>query len=120
VALGPKPRDYRINLNKKERRLALRSALSSKVADGEMIVINNINAENYKTKIMAEMLKSIGAEKKSLIVLAENDEKAYASLRNIEGVKVALPNTINVYEILNCDKFIVAEAAAKKIEEVYA
>lgn len=120
VALGPKPRSYRVTINKKVRRLALKSALSSKVADGEMIVINSIKSDDYKTKTMAKMLTAVGAVKKALVVLAENDEKAYASLRNIEGVKVALPNTINTYDILNCDKFVVAEAAAKIIEEVYA
>ncbi len=120
VALGPKPRDYRVTLNKKVKRLALKSALSSKVADGEMIVINAIKNDEYKTKVMAQMLQAVGADRKTLVVLAECDEKVAASLRNIEGVKVALPGTINTYDILGCDKFVATEAAARKIEEVYA
>lgn len=120
VALGPKPRSYRTKLNKKVRRLAICSALSSKVAADEMIVVDSIAAAEYKTKVMAEMLRAIGAGKKSLVVLPEKDEKAIASLSNIEGVKVALYNTINVYDILNCNTLVIAQDAAKKIEEVYA
>ena len=120
VALGPKPRSYRTKLNKKVRRLAICSALSSKVAADEMIVVDSIAATEYKTKVMADMLKAIGAGKKSLVVLPEKDEKAIASLSNIEGVKVALYNTINVYDILNCNTLVIAQDAAKKIEEVYA
>lgn len=120
VVFAPKPRSYRVTINKKVRRLALRSALSSKVAGGEMIVINSIKSDDYKTKVMAAMLKAVGAAGKSLVVLDDGDEKATASLRNIEGVKIALPGTINTYDILDCGKFVVTEAAARKIEEVYA
>ena len=120
VALGPKPRSYRVSLNKKMRRVALQSALSAKVANGEMIVVDAITAQEYKTRVMADMLRAIGFEKKALVVLAEKDDKVYRSLSNIEGVKIAYVNTINVYDILNCGLFVVAKAAAEKIEEVYA
>ena len=120
VALGPKPRSYRVSLNKKMRRVALQSALSAKVADGEMIVVDAIAAQEYKTRVMADMLRAIGFEKKALVVLAEKDDKVYRSLSNSEGVKIAYVNTINVYDILNCGLFVVAKAAAEKIEEVYA
>jgi 50S ribosomal protein L4, bacterial/organelle len=120
IVFAPKPRSYRVTINKKVRRLALKSALSSKVADGEMVVINDIKADGYKTKVMAKMLSAVGVTGKALVVLADGDEKVAASLRNIEGVKIALPGTINTYDILNCGKFVVAEAAARKIEEVYA
>ena len=120
IALGPKPRSYRTKLNKKVRRVAITSALSAKVADNKMIVVDSIAATEYKTKVMADMLKAIGAGKKSLVVLAENDAKAVRSLGNIEGVKVAQFNTINVYDILNCNSLVVAKAAVEKIEEVYA
>ena len=120
VALGPKPRSYRVSLNKKMRRVALQSALSAKVADGEMIVGAAIAGQEYQTRVMADMLRAIGFEKKALVVLAEKDDKVYRSLSNIEGVKIAYVNTINVYDILNCGLFVVAKAAAEKIEEVYA
>ncbi len=120
VALGPKPRTYKIKMNKKVKKLAMFSALSSKVAASEMIVVDAIAAAEYKTKVMADMLKAIGAGKKSLVVLAENDAKAVRSLGNIAGVKVAQFNTINVYDILNCNSLVVAKAAVEKIEEVYA
>lgn len=120
VALGPKPRSYRVSLNKKVKRTALFSALSSKVAGGEMVVIDKIATEEYKTKNMVAMLTAVGAAKKALIVLPEVDEKVIKSCANIGGVKTALYNEINVYDILNCDTFIVAKAAIEKIEEVYA
>ena len=120
VALGPKPRSYRTDLNKKVKKLAMKSALSAKVLENELVVVNEIVATEYKTKVMVNMLKALGAEKKALVVLAENDEKVVKSLANIAGVKVAYVNTINVYDILNCNKLVVVEAAAKKIEEVYA
>ncbi|HHW24035.1 MAG TPA: 50S ribosomal protein L4 [Bacillota bacterium] len=121
IAHGPKPRSYRITLNKKVRRLAMRSALSAKVAGGEIVVVDAIKTNEFKTKTMVAMLRALGAEdKKALVVIPEPDEKVIASLRNIEGVKIALPGTLNTYDILNCDKFIVSEAAARKIEEVYA
>ena len=120
VALGPKPRSYRINLNKSLKRNALFSALSSKVENGEMIVIDKITATEYKTKNMVAMLDAVGAKKKSLIVLPEVDGCVIKSCANIEGVKTTQWNTINVYDILNCDTFIVAQDAVAKIEEVYA
>jgi large subunit ribosomal protein L4 len=120
VALGPKPRLYKTKLNKKVKTLAMLSALSSKVADGDMIVVDKIATEEYKTKTMVKMLSALEAKKKVLVVLSEKDEKVEGSFANIPGVKVAFTNTINVYDILNCDSFIVAKAAAEKIEEVYA
>lgn len=120
VALGPKPRSYRITITKKTKRTALFSALSSKVADGKMIVVNNIAADAFKTKAMVGMLNAIGADKKALIVLPEVDAKVVKSCDNIEGVNTTVYNSINVFDILNCDTLVVAEAAVKKIEEVYA
>ncbi len=120
IALGPKPRSYRFEINKKVKRIALQSAFSSKVADGDMIVVDTIATTEYKTKTMVNMLKALGSEKKALVVLAENDAVTVKSMANIPGVKTALVNTLNVYDVLNCDKFIVAKAAAEKMEEVYA
>ena len=120
IALGPKPRSYRFEINKKVERIALQSAFSSKVADGDMIVVDSITTTEYKTKTMVNMLKALGSEKKALVVLAENDAMVVKSMANIPGVKTALVNTLNVYDILNCDKFIVAKGAAEKMEEVYA
>ncbi len=120
IALGPKPRSYRINLNKSIRRNALFGALSSKVENGEMIVVDTISATEYKTKAMVSMLNAIGAGKKSLVVLPGVDDVVIKSLANIEGVKTTQWNTINVYDILNCDTFVVAKDAVAKIEEVYA
>ena len=120
IALGPKPRSYRINLNKSIRRNALFGALSSKVENGEMIVVDSITATEYKTKAMVAMLDAIGAKKKSLVVLPGVDECVIKSCANIEGVKTTQWNTINVYDILNCDTFVVAKEAVAKIEEVYA
>lgn len=120
IALGPKPRKYKVNLNKKVKRLAMKSALSTKVASDEMMVINKVELEAIKTKAMVDMLTKLKAAKKTLIVTAESDEKIYKSARNIEGVKVTTVNTLCVYDILNCDSFVVLKDAAKKIEEVYA
>ena len=120
IALGPKPRSYRIDLNKKTKRVALKSALSDKVAGGNMIVVDAITASEYKTKTMVAMLSAIGAQGKALVVLAENDEKTIASFANIPGVKTAQATGINVYDILNADKLVVVKAAAEKIQEVYA
>jgi len=120
VALGPKPRLYKSKLNKKVRRIAMTSALSSKVAGGEMIVVDNITAAEYKTKVMVKMLSDIGAGKKVLVVLPAVDEKAQKSLSNIPGVKVVLANTLCVYDILNCNSFVIAKGAVEKLEEVYA
>ena len=120
VALGPKPRDYRVTLNRKVRRSALFGALSSKVAGGEFIVVDSIATEKFSTKTMVSMLTAIGAEGKALVVLANNDEKTVKSFANIAGVKTTQFNTLNVYDVLNCGKLVIAEDAVKKIEEVYA
>ncbi len=120
IALGPKPRKYTVNLNKKVKRLAMKSALSSKVAAGEMMVVNKVEFDGIKTKNVVAMLKGLKAAKKTLIITAESNEQIYKSARNIEGVKVATVNTLCVYDILNCDSFVVLKDAAKKIEEVYA
>lgn len=120
IVFAPKPRDYSYTLNKKVRRLAMKSALSSKVQDGEMIVIDKIALEDFKTKEIAAMLKAVGSERKALIVLDSVDEKVIRSAGNIPGVKTAQVNTLNVYDILNADKFIVVQGAVQKIEEVYA
>ncbi len=120
VALGPKPRLYKIAMNKKTKRAAMISALSSKVAAGEMIVVDKIATEDYKTKTMAAMLNAVGASKKTLVVLNGMDAKVIKSFANIPGVKTTQANTINVYDILNCNTFVVVSDAAKKIEEVYA
>ncbi|MFI3205737.1 MAG: 50S ribosomal protein L4 [Clostridia bacterium] len=120
VAFAPKPRDYSFDVNKKVKRLALKSALSSKVQDDQMIVLSAVNVEEYKTKAVLEILKNIGADKKTLIVMAEKDEKFIASARNIPGVSTTGVNSLNVYDILNVDKFVVIKDAVSKIEEVYA
>lgn len=120
IVFAPKPRDYRYTVNKKVRRLAMKSALSSKVLDSDMIVLDALTMEEYKTKTIVSMLKALGSEKKALIVLPKVDEKVIASARNIPGVKTALANTLNVYDILNADKFIVVKDAVAQIEEVYA
>ena len=120
IVFAPKPRSYRYTLNKKVRRLAMKSAFSSKVRDNEMIVLDALKLDGYKTKPVAQMLKALGAEKKVLLVLPENDPMAAVSARNIPGVKTALINTLNVYDVLNADKFIVVKDAVAKIEEVYA
>ena len=120
IVFAPKPRDYSYTVNKKVRRLAMKSAFSAKVAENEMVVIDAITMDEYKTKTIAAMLKAVGAEKKALIVLPEVNEKVIASAANIPGVKTAQVNTLNVYDILNADMFIVAKDAVSKIEEVYA
>ena len=120
VVFAPKPRDYRFTINKKERRLALKSALSVKAAESDIIVVDSIKTDEYKTKNIVAMLGAIGADKKALIVLPEVDSKVIKSANNIPGVKTAQVNTINVYDILNADKLIIAKDAVSKIEEVYA
>ena len=120
IALGPKPRTYGISINKKVRRLAMKSALSSKVAANEMIVLDSINLDAIKTQAMAKMFAAIETGKKVLVVLPENNEVIYKSIRNIEGAKVATVNTLNVYDILNCNSLVVLKDAVTKIEEVYA
>ena len=120
IVFAPKPRDYRFTVNKKERRLALKSALSVKAADSDIIVVDSIKTDEYKTKKIVAMLGAVGADKKALIVLPEVDDMVIKSANNIPGVKTAQVNTINVYDILNADKLIIAKEAVSKIEEVYA
>ena len=120
IVFAPKPRDYRFTVNKKEKRLALKSALSVKAAENDIIVVDSITTGEFKTKKMVAMLNAVGADKKALIVLPEVDDKVIKSANNIPGVKTAQVNTINVYDILNADKLIIAKDAVSKIEEVYA
>ena len=120
IALGPKPREYGKTVNKKVRRLAMKSALSSKVAADEMIVVDDFSMDAIKTKEMANILSAVKAGKKTLIVLPEKNDVLYKSARNIEGTNVSLVNTLNVYDILNCNTIVVLKDAVAKIEEVYA
>ena len=120
IAHGPKPRSYRFTINKKVRRLAMKSALSAKVAAEEMIVLDSLKLEAIKTKEVVKVLTALEAGKKTLIVLPEKDDVIYRSARNIAGVKVSLVNTLNVYDILNCNSIVVLKDAVTKIEEVYA
>lgn len=120
VALGPKPRDYSYSLNKKVKRLALKSALSDKVVTNEIIVLDTLEFQEIKTKKMIEMLKALGVDKKALIVMPNPDANVARSASNIPGVKTTLVNTLNVYDILNYDKFIIAKDGVLKLEEVYA
>lgn len=119
VALGPKPRDYSYSLNKKVKRLALKSALSSRVASDDFIVLDKLSFDEYKTKLMVQMLDKLGANKKTLIVMAEPDNKIKKNAANIPGITTTLVNTINVYDILNHDKLIIVKDAINKIEETY-
>ena len=120
IALGPKPRDYHVAMNKKTKRVALYSALSAKVAAGDLIVVDEIKVDGYKTKTIVNMLNALGAERKALIVLDVVDNYVVKSAANIPGVKTTLANTINVYDILNANKFVVSKAAIAKLEEVFA
>ena len=120
IALGPKPRDYRFSLNKKVRVLALKSALSAKVQEGEMILLDSFGLEEYKTKEMISILSALNAGKKVLIALPAVDQKVIKSANNIPGVKTTQYNTLNVYDILNCDKVVMLKDTALKLEEVYA
>ncbi len=120
IAHGPKPREYGFSINKKVKRRAMKSALSSKVADDEILVLDAFGVEEIKTKEVAKILAALPTGKKTLIVLPEKDDVLYKSARNIAGVKVSLVNTLNVYDILNCDKLLVLQDAVSKIEEVYA
>ncbi len=120
VALGPKPRSYRTGLNKKQKRVALISALTDKFNNGKIVVVDDIALDTYKTKTMVNMLSALGAGKKSLVVLPEVNNFVVKSCANIPGVKTSLYNTINVYDILNADTFVVTVAAVKMLEEVYA
>ena len=120
IVFAPKPRDYRFSVNKKVKRLAMKSAFSSKAAAEEIIVIDSIAVDEIKTKSITAMLAAVGSDRKALIVLPEVDEKVIKSARNIKGVKTAQVNELNVYDILNADKLIIAKDALTKIEEVYA
>ncbi len=120
VAFAPKPRDYRLSLNKKVRKLAILSALSDKAANENIIVLDKLALEGFKTKTVAKMLSDIGAAKKTLLVLDNADKVAVNSARNIEGVKVAGVNTINTYDIVNADCMVIVKAAVEQLEEVYA
>ncbi len=120
VVFAPKPRDYSFSVNKKVKRLAMKSALSSKVLDNDVIVVDAITMDDYKTKVMVNMLNAIGVEKKALIVLPEVDKKVIKSASNIQGVKTAQVNELNVYDILNAGKLVIVKDAVSKIEEVYA
>ena len=120
IALGPKPRSYRTGLNKKTKRLALISALTDKFNNGKLVVVDDIKLDAYKTRVMADMFKALGAERKPLVVLPAVDACVIKSCANIQGVKTCLYNTINVYDILNADTLITTVAAVKMLEEVYA
>ena len=119
VVFAPKPRDYTIRVNKKVKRLAMKSALSSKVEENELIVFDALNIEAPKTKEMVKVLKAVDVNK-ALIVLADKDEAVERASANIEGVKTTLVGTLNVYEILKYEKLILTKASVEKIEEVYA
>ena len=120
IAHGPKPREYGFSINKKVRRLAMKSAFSSKVAAEELVVLDSLKLDAIKTKEVAKVLSALETGKKVLLVLPEKDDIIYRSARNIAGVKVALVNTLNVYDILNSDTMVVLQDAVAKIEEVYA
>ena len=119
IAFGPKPRSYRYSVPKKLKRLALKSALSAKVLENEIIVLDELKFDAPKTKEMVKVLENIKAGKKALIVTAEKDENVVRSAANIPGVRTALVGTMNVYEIVNHTSFIVTKEAIEKIEEVY-
>ena len=120
VALGPKPRDYSYSINKKVKKLAMVSALSSKANDGNVMVVENLAMDEVKTKTIAAMLKAMEVEDKALIVTGNIEKNVYLSARNIAGVKASYVGMLNVYDVLNHDKFIVAKDALEKLEEVYA
>jgi large subunit ribosomal protein L4 len=120
IVFAPKPREYRYSLNKKTKLVAMRSALSSKLADNDLIVVNAIELEEVKTKTVATMLNALGVEKKSLIVTGDVDKNVVLASRNIEGNKTTFVGQLNVYDILNSGKLILTEDAVKKITEVYA
>lgn len=120
VVFAPKPRSYSFSVNKKVRRLAMKSAFSSKVLDQDLIILDSIKLDEFKTKTIIEMLKALGVSKKALIVLPEVDEKVISSAKNIPGVKTTQVNTLNVYDMLNANKLIILKDSVSKIEEVYA
>ena len=120
IALGPKPRSYRTDMNKKTKRVALFSALSAKVAEGKLIIVDEIVCNEYKTKTMVNMLKALNVDNRALVVLDTVNPFAVKSCANIERVETTLATTINVYEIMKADKMVITAAAVKKLEEVYA
>ena len=120
IALGPKPRSYKYTVNKKERQLAVKSVLSSKVLENELVVVDSLPLNDIKTKEMVKALSNLKVEGKALIMLPEKNEKVQKSARNIEGVKTTLVETINVYDLLKYNKLVVTEDTVKKLEEVYA
>ncbi len=120
VAFAPKPRDYRYSLNKKVKRLALKSALSAKAADGEIVVIRDMKMDGIKTRTFAELLRKVGADGKTLVVTAGPDTNVVKSARNIAGVETAMASVLNPYAVLNNTRLVIAEDALPKIEEVYA
>ena len=120
IALGPKPRSYRTDMNKKTKRVALFSALSAKVAEGKLIIVDEIVCNEYKTKTMVNMLKALNVDNRALVVLDAVNPFAVKSCANIERVETTLATTINVYEIMKADKMVITAAAVKKLEEVYA
>ena len=120
IALGPKPRSYKYTVNKKERRLAIKSVLSSKVLENNLVVVDSMNFDAIKTKNMVSALNNLKVEGKTLIVLPEKNENVQKSARNIEGVKTSLVNTINVYDLLKYNKLVLTVDAVKSLEEVYA
>ena len=120
IVFAPKPRSYAYTLNKKVKRLALKSALSAKVAENNLVVIDSIKMDSIKTKTFANFLNAVGAEKKPLVVTAEADQIVVKSGRNIPGCEVTFANLLNVYDIVNANKLVVDKAALAKIEEVFA
>ena len=120
IALGPKPRSYSYRINKKEKQLAIRSLLSAKVLDNELTVVDKLEVKEAKTKVMAKALTDLKVEGKALIILAEKNDNVLRSSRNIEGVKTIELNTINVFDLLNCNKLVLPLDTVKKLEEVYA
>ena len=118
VALGPKPRDYSYRINRKVKRLAILSAISAKAAAGDMILVDNLSVAEYKTKAVVGMLSAVGAGKKNLIVTPVVEEKLVRSAANIPGVKTTVATSVNTYDVVNADKFILSVDAAKKLEEV--
>ena len=120
IALGPKPRSYSYRINKKEKQLAIRSLLSAKVLDNELTVVDKLEVKEAKTKVMAKALTDLKVEGKALIILADRNDNVLRSSRNIEGVKTIELNTINVFDLLNCNKLVLPLDTVKKLEEVYA
>ena len=120
IALGPKPRSYKYKINKKERALAVRSVLSAKLAENELVVVDQFGLNEIKTAKFAKILNNIKVEGKSLVVIPENDVNVQKSARNIKGVKTTIVDTMTVYDILNARNLVITENAIKKIEEVYA